>query len=141
MADNSSNRAIVDRMLQNVRSSPRRAAQAPTPSCGAGFVVEDFAITYPNGELIANVAVTAVPSGVVLLGVTVAATAGNGRDTYCMGVAYDDAGLSLPVSVLGASTSPVFSKATAVTGLVVLCYKQGGSTQQCTISRQFTVGG
>jgi hypothetical protein len=151
VASNPSNQEIVQQMLQHVPRARRKAplgprvaqaAQALPPTCGSDFSIDDFAVTYPNSELLANVAVTRVPAGTALLGVTVAAVSiSSAAETYCMGVASDSAGLALPISVLGASTSPSFPSATVVNGLVVLYYTQDGVGQQCVIQRQFTVGG
>lgn len=142
MADEMTNRSILQRMLRHIRRMPHLAAQPQPTTCGSGFGVTDFAVTYPNGELIATAAVTAVPPDTTLLGVTVAASPDpSSPATYCMGVASEPSGLSLPVSVLGASTSPVISGPTRVTGTVVLCYQQGGTMQECVVTQQFTVGG
>ena len=141
MTDQPTNDAIRSRMLRSLRGSSKLAAAAGPAACD-GFGIDDFAVTYPNGELIATLSVTGAPDGAAVLGVTVAASpGGSSPETYCMGVAYDAAGLSLPVSVLGASTAPAFSSATEVTGTVILCYQQDGETKECVTTRQFTVGG
>jgi hypothetical protein len=142
MSDQLTNPAIVQRMLRHVRGTPLLSAQSGVTGCGSAFSLDDFTVTYPNNELLANVAVTAIPAGTTLVGVTVAVSPSpSAAATYCMGVASDATGMSLPVSVLGASTSPVFSGATLVTGTVVLCYVQGGATQECVVTKQFAVGG
>jgi hypothetical protein len=140
--NNPSNQVILDRMLAQLRRTGEKAALVQAPVCAGGFSIEDFTVTYPNNELIANVAITGVPPGVTLLGVTVAATAGPSQQgTYCMGVASDSAGLAVPLSVLAASTSPSFPSPTVLTGLVILYYVQDGTTQECVTTQQFTVGG
>jgi hypothetical protein len=135
--------AIIQRMLGHVRAlGPTRLATAPPQPCGSDVTVDELAVTYPNKELIAHVAVTAIPAGATLLGVTVAVTPSPASPvTYCMGVAADSAGLPVPVSVMGASTSPSFTAATTLTGLVVLSYTRDGVAQECVLTRQFTVGG
>jgi hypothetical protein len=148
---NSSTQAVVQRMLAALRPGGQveagerqlKAAAAPqTGPCGSGYVVEDFAVTYPNGELIANVQVSSVPAGVTLMGVTIAVSpAEDPGTTYCMAVAAEGAGLSLPVSVLAASTAPQFPSATSVSATVVIAWSQGGSQGQCLITQPFTVGG
>jgi hypothetical protein len=142
VAKNVKSQEIRDRMTAHVRRIAQESAAVQLPKCSSGFRVDDFGVTYPNQELMATVAVTGIPAGASLLGVTVAATlSAAGSETYCMGVAANSAGLPVPVSVLGASTSPSFPRATVLTGLVVLCYSLGGATQECTITQQFTVGG
>jgi hypothetical protein len=132
---------VMKRMTERLRAGAPKALAANAP-CDPGFRLDAFAVTYPNNELIANVSVTAVPQGATLLGVTIAATPSQSSDTvYCMGVAADAAGLTVPVSVLAASMSPSFASPTTVTGTVVLSYSLGGSSQECEISQQFTVGG
>lgn len=142
MADEMTNQSILQCMLRHIRPAPLLAAQPQPATCDSGFSVTDFAVTYPNGELIATATVTALPPHTTLVGVTVAASPDpSSPATYCMGVASDASGLSLPVSVLGASTSPLISGATPITGSLILCYQRGGSTRECVITQQFTVGG
>jgi len=141
--------AIVDGMLAAVQGSKTQGGgksameDTSTPQCSSDFTIQNFAVTYPNDQLIVGAEVTGVPKGATLLGVTVAAAPGVGTGTtYCMGVASDAGGLTLPVSLLGASTSPSFPGATGVIGIVVLAYSQGGSDWlQCMITQPFTVGG
>jgi len=134
---------IIESMRATVRGSGQKLANSTAvPTCSSGFTVEDFSVTYPNNELIADVEITGVPDGVTLLGVTVlAAPSASGSATYCMGVVSNSQGLPIPACVMAASTSPSFSGPTVVTGMVVLCYLEDGATRQCTITQQFTVGG
>ena len=142
MVSNPGTQAIFDRMRGLVRTSGQQSGSPSASACGSAFTLDDFSVADLNGELIANVVVTAIPAGATLQGVTVVASPPSpSPDIYCMGVAGDSAGLTVPVSVLGASTSPAFSSATVVIGMVVLDYTQDGTSQQCTITQQFTVGG
>jgi hypothetical protein len=135
-----STEAIIESMLEQVRAYFGQAREASTPPCAEGFVVREFALTYPNKEVVINASVTAVPPGATLLGFTVAATTDPpSRTTHCLGVAANAAGLTVPVSVLGASTEPTFAGPTQLTGLVVLSYSLNGSREECLISRRFTV--
>jgi hypothetical protein len=142
-ARTSDNQAIVDRMLVRARAG---GLQSPAPRAAAsdcsGFDLENFAVTYPNEELMALVEVAGAPAGVTLLGATIVATPSAASNVvYCLSVVANSAGLQLPLSLLAASTSPSFGKPTPVTGLVVLCFTRDGSSQeQCTVSRVFTVG-
>jgi hypothetical protein len=142
MANTPGNREIVEGMRASVQASAQKlASSASVPQCNSGFTVADFSVTYPNNELIADVMITGVPAGVTLLGVTVLASPSEeGSTTYCMGVASDSDGLPIPISVMGASTSPSFSAPTEVTGMVVLYYMEDGTAQQCVLTQQFTVG-
>jgi hypothetical protein len=143
MASGVTNQAITDGMRSRLRQAPQqKLAMAQVSPCD-GFAVSDFEVTFPNGELIVTVQVTGVPSGVTLVGVTVAAAPDpTSHVTYCMGMAADNAGLALPVSVVGASTLPTFPGQTTVTGFVILSYVRAGSSEeQCVITQAFTVGG
>jgi hypothetical protein len=136
------NQSIADGMLGCLRSGGAKAAVAQTQPCGSGFDVTDFAVTYPGNQLMANVGVAGMPAGATLLGVTVGATPDMGSGaTYCMAVAADSNGLSLPVSVLATSTATSFPAPTAVVGFVVLSYSvDGEAEQQCLVTQSFTVG-
>jgi hypothetical protein len=129
--------AIVDAM----RPVTRRPGSGAEESGLAVQVSTSWASGHvSNRELIAMTS-HRVPPGVTLWR-TVATPAASSAVVYCMGVAANNGGLGLPVSVLGASTAPSFPSATAVTGMVVLCFTRDGSKlEQCTLSRVFTVGG
>ena len=143
MASGPTNQNIIDSMRRAIGGGAQKLAARPQSApCGSGFTLDDFAVEYPNRELIINVNVAAVPSGSTLVGVTVAVAPGTtSPTTYCMGVAAESAGLPLPFSLLAASTSATFSSPTSVTGMVILAYTTAGSLAQCVTTRQFTVGG
>ncbi len=141
MSSSTTNQAIVDRMRSSLRSQAEQSGSA-LPAC-SGFTFGDFSVTYPNDELMANVVVTGVPAGVTLFGVTVVAMpSASPSETSCMAVASNVSGLTLPVSLLGASSLPSFPTPTSVTGMVVLSFERKGSTQEeCVVQQTFTVGG
>jgi hypothetical protein len=142
MSGRPTTQAIIDGMRAALRRSGLLAATPSQPApCSGDFRVDNFGVTYPNGELIINVQVTGLPAGATLVGATVVAVQSPGSGaTYCMAVAAESAGLALPVSLLAASTSPVFSAPTKVTGTIVLAFMTDGALSQCVISQQFTVG-
>jgi len=132
-------------ILAQAHAHARRFAQTgdtALPTCAAGFTVTNFAITYPNDELVVIATVTGIPDGAVLQGVTiVGAPSATSATTYAMATAANSAGLPVPLSLMGASTAPSFSTATAVTGLVIITYTQAGEQQTCGMTQAFTVGG
>jgi hypothetical protein len=135
------NQAIVDRMKNTLAGQQQNAAPSLAPC--TGFTFGDFAVTYPNDELMVNAVVTGVPNGITLFGVTVAAMpATTPSETSCMAVASNVSGLTLPVSLLGATTLPSFPAPTSVTGMIILSFgKDGSSQQECVVQKNFTVGG
>lgn len=143
MASGLTNQAIIDGMRSRIRQAPQQKLTLAQGGPCSGFTVGDFEVTFPNGELIATAQVTGVPSGVTLVGITVAvAPDPTSPVTYCMGVAADNGGLALPVSIMGASTLPAFPAQTNVTGFVILAYvREGSSQEECVITQAFTVGG
>lgn len=128
--------------VQRLFSTLKSQSPAALPSCN-GFKLESFSVTYPNGELIGEVDVVAVPDGVALYGVTIAVSPqSDPRTTYCMAVTDDDDGLSLPVSLLAATTAIGLDQPTAMVATLVLSYGTSPSAQkECVTTQTFTVGG
>ena len=146
MPNTVTNQAIIDSMLRSARRDgsqglqARAAAPQPTPTPCSGFTLDNFTVAWINRELIANVAISSAPAGTTVVGVTIVVSAPSGS-TYCMGVAAQNSGLPLPVSELAASSAPVFSAKTTVTGSVVIAYMTDDVLEQCVTTQQFTVGG
>ena len=139
MAQGSSNQAIVDRMLKVLRKQTKLAKPAQKSACD-GFQVADFLVNQPNNDLIASVDVAGVPKGATLVGVTVAASPNvSATTTYCMGVAAEQSGLGVPLSVLGSSTSPALEPGTAVLGILILDYVKGGVQAECVMTKEFII--
>jgi hypothetical protein len=146
MSSTLSNQQLIDHMTRQMRNAPAPSASSSSALAGeaaaSGVTLDNFGVTFPNGELIVTAEVTGIPAGAMLLGVTVAAAPSSASSTtYAMGMAADNGGLELPVSVLGASTLPSFPAATGLVGVVVATYSAGGKIEDAVVTQSFVVGG